>query len=148
MGEKIEGFDTEPGGLSDFDDLSDAPMQRRFDRRHEPDFEKTLPGPDVDRRLNDAQTNRRLFALKRAVEGAQHSIRAINTTMAEEKLERQTMKLAMDKNNDMTAEMLSMMKNGKGFVAVVKFAGALAVPIAAIATAFHVIFGGGAGPKL
>lgn len=134
----IEGFDTEPNELDDFD--IDR-RKSRFDRRDEADYEKTLPGPAEDRRENDARTDRRLFALKRHIEGMQSEIHRLHTAMKDV-----VTKDDLATNTELTKKVLDILNGGKLLTSIFKFAASLAVPIAAIATAWHVIFNGGS-PK-
>ena len=89
--------------------------------------------------------DRRLFALRDEVELLHRSVGV--TTKSIQKVDSAVAEMAegMAENTKMTQQILSLMSSGKMIVAVIKFCGAMAIPISAVIALWHLLWPHGAG---
>ncbi len=135
---KIAGFDTEPGKLDAF-----AETSREQAERLAQEAVTSRSDSEHSRKVNDEVVNKRLFALRDQVTALHGRIGTLDVKVDGQQIKMDVVEIKLDKNNDMTKQVLEILGGGKMIVNLIKLCGVLAVPIAAIATAIHVFTGKG-----
>lgn len=142
---EVSGFDDSgPSKLPRTREDAAAPYvesNRAFDVRTQAELAE-----QHERQRIDAQVDRRLHALKAHVEGLYEAVDRVKTDVAGVRGDVSRLSHDMGNNTEMTEKILAAVSGGKMLVAVIKFIGALAVPISAIAALWYTFTHGGTPP--